>query len=177
MEGRKKKEERKFNVWFWGYVWIPDNRISRYRWQSPVILLSEICASGSVVEYRLAKARVAGSNPVSRSFFLNGGVLFYAVSAVFIFCIFADSFKNLCPCAYSFHPQSGNCIHCLTPLWSVCSLTACVAVMANTGTGLRRLTQAFLHLWGLFSINCPINCGFWQFLSLSRYLLPTTAGL
>ena len=25
-----------------------------------------ICASGSVVEYRLAKARVAGSNPVSR---------------------------------------------------------------------------------------------------------------
>ena len=26
-----------------------------------------ICASGSVVEYRLAKARVAGSNPVSRS--------------------------------------------------------------------------------------------------------------
>ena len=25
------------------------------------------CASGSVVEYRLAKARVAGSNPVSRS--------------------------------------------------------------------------------------------------------------
>lgn len=26
-----------------------------------------LCASGSVVEYRLAKARVAGSNPVSRS--------------------------------------------------------------------------------------------------------------
>ncbi len=26
------------------------------------------CASGSVVEYRLAKARVAGSNPVSRLF-------------------------------------------------------------------------------------------------------------
>ena len=25
------------------------------------------CASGSVVEYRLAKARVAGSNPVLRS--------------------------------------------------------------------------------------------------------------
>ena len=49
-------------------------------------------------------------------FFLNGGVLFYAVSAVFIFCIFTDSFKNLCPCAYSFHPQSGNCIYCLTPL-------------------------------------------------------------
>ena len=29
------------------------------------------CASGSVVEYRLAKARVAGSNPVSRSFYLQ----------------------------------------------------------------------------------------------------------
>ena len=25
-----------------------------------------VCTSGSVVEYRLAKARVAGSNPVSR---------------------------------------------------------------------------------------------------------------
>ena len=32
---------------------------------------SNICASGSVVEYRLAKARVAGSNPVSRSFYLT----------------------------------------------------------------------------------------------------------
>ena len=31
-----------------------------------------LCASGSVVEYRLAKARVAGSNPVSRSFLLSG---------------------------------------------------------------------------------------------------------
>ncbi len=31
-----------------------------------------ISASGSVVEYRLAKARVAGSNPVSRSFILSG---------------------------------------------------------------------------------------------------------
>lgn len=30
-----------------------------------------LCASGSVVEYRLAKARVAGSNPVSRSFYLT----------------------------------------------------------------------------------------------------------
>ena len=28
-----------------------------------------LCASGSVVEYRLAKARVAGSNPVSRFFY------------------------------------------------------------------------------------------------------------
>ena len=28
-------------------------------------ILNYICTSGSVVEYRLAKARVAGSNPVS----------------------------------------------------------------------------------------------------------------
>ena len=37
------------------------------------------CASGSVVEHHLAKARVAGSNPVSRFFywleFLEFGVL------------------------------------------------------------------------------------------------------
>ena len=34
--------------------------------------MSTICTSGSVVEYRLAKARVAGSNPVSCFFyFLN----------------------------------------------------------------------------------------------------------
>ena len=31
-------------------------------------ILYVLCASGSVVEYRLAKARVAGSNPVSRSY-------------------------------------------------------------------------------------------------------------
>ena len=31
------------------------------------VILHHICASGSVVEYRLAKARVAGSNPVSCS--------------------------------------------------------------------------------------------------------------
>ena len=35
------------------------------------------CASGSVVEYRLAKARVAGSNPVSRSFLFLPETLFY----------------------------------------------------------------------------------------------------
>ena len=29
-------------------------------------IIKQRCASGSVVEYRLAKARVAGSNPVSR---------------------------------------------------------------------------------------------------------------
>ena len=33
-----------------------------------------MCTSGSVVEYRLAKARVAGSNPVSCSFKKDGNV-------------------------------------------------------------------------------------------------------
>ena len=33
---------------------------------SLVLRTATKCASGSVVEYRLAKARVAGSNPVSR---------------------------------------------------------------------------------------------------------------
>ena len=37
------------------------------RFPSPAVQLNKLCASGSVVEYRLAKARVAGSNPVSRS--------------------------------------------------------------------------------------------------------------
>ena len=39
------------------------------RFPSPAWLQSKqlICASGSVVEHRLAKARAAGSNPVSRS--------------------------------------------------------------------------------------------------------------
>ena len=40
------------------------------------VLKSTVCASGSVVEYRLAKAGVAGSNPVSRSL--------YAVDTVYI---------------------------------------------------------------------------------------------
>ncbi len=31
-----------------------------------------VCTSGSVVEYRLAKARVAGSNPVSCFLFFKG---------------------------------------------------------------------------------------------------------
>ncbi len=37
------------------------------RYNSFCQCFNHICASGSVVEYRLAKARVAGSNPVSRS--------------------------------------------------------------------------------------------------------------
>ena len=39
------------------------------------------CASGSVVEYRLAKARVAGSNPVSRFVKEVGNVDFTAFPA------------------------------------------------------------------------------------------------
>ena len=47
-----------------GSAWLErwfGTRRSQVRILSP--RLSEICASGSVVEYRLAKARVAGSNP------------------------------------------------------------------------------------------------------------------
>ena len=36
--------------------------------QYVVLKVCYLCTSGSVVEYRLAKARVAGSNPVSCSF-------------------------------------------------------------------------------------------------------------
>ena len=42
-----------------------------------------ICASGSVVERRLAKAKVAGSIPVSRFFLCSGNPYFMRVSAVF----------------------------------------------------------------------------------------------
>ena len=42
-----------------------------------------VCTSGSVVEYRLAKARVAGSNPVSRSFYLTQESCNSKVSCVF----------------------------------------------------------------------------------------------
>ena len=37
--------------------------------QYVVLKVCYLCTSGSVVEYRLAKARVAGSNPVSCSLF------------------------------------------------------------------------------------------------------------
>ena len=40
------------------------------------------CASGSVVEYRLAKARVAGSNPVSRFFYWLELLDFSRISAI-----------------------------------------------------------------------------------------------
>lgn len=43
------------------------------------------CASGSVVEYRLAKARVAGSNPVSRSFIFVGTFVLQRIPAFFVF--------------------------------------------------------------------------------------------
>ena len=46
-----------------------------------------LCTSGSVVEYRLAKARVAGSNPVSCSLINLAKVLIYCTFAIFIlFC-------------------------------------------------------------------------------------------
>ena len=48
-----------------------------------------LCASGSVVEYRLAKARVAGSNPVSRF------VLFAAKDLICI--MFSVAFFSLRP--------------------------------------------------------------------------------
>ena len=46
-----------------------------------------VCTSGSVVEYRLAKARVAGSNPVScselRKRFCYSGISFFMLSYCF----------------------------------------------------------------------------------------------
>ena len=45
------------------------------------------CASGSVVEYRLAKARVAGSNPVSRFFYWLELLDFSRVPAFAWLCI------------------------------------------------------------------------------------------
>ena len=42
------------------------------------------CASGSVVERRLAKAKVAGSIPVSRFFYLSAEARKIRVSAVFL---------------------------------------------------------------------------------------------
>jgi hypothetical protein len=47
-----------------------------------------ICASGSVVEYRLAKARVAGSNPVSRLTIFVRSSLFMRLLAIFCFWSF-----------------------------------------------------------------------------------------
>ena len=44
-----------------------------------------VCASGSVVEYRLAKARVAGSNPVSRFFLFPGIFWFYKEFRAFVY--------------------------------------------------------------------------------------------
>ena len=44
----------------------------------------QICASGSGVERRLAKAKVAGSNPVSRSLLYPGNAVFMRVSGFFI---------------------------------------------------------------------------------------------
>ena len=51
--------------------------------QYVVLKVCYLCTSGSVVEYRLAKARVAGSNPVSRSFYLTQESCNSKVSCVF----------------------------------------------------------------------------------------------
>ena len=40
-------------------------------WVRVQVPSTALCASGSVVEHRLAKARAAGSNPVSRSYYIN----------------------------------------------------------------------------------------------------------
>ena len=49
--------------------------------QYVVLKVCYLCTSGSVVEYRLAKARVAGSNPVScselRKRFCYSGISFF----------------------------------------------------------------------------------------------------
>ena len=47
-----------------------------------------MCASGSVVEHRLAKARVAGSNPVSRSFIFVGTFVLQRIPAFLFLKIF-----------------------------------------------------------------------------------------
>ncbi len=49
---------------------------------------NKICASGSVVEYRLAKARVAGSNPVSRLTNIVRSPYFKRTLAIFHFWSF-----------------------------------------------------------------------------------------
>ena len=56
-------KNRILQVWFNG-------RTSAFQAEnvSSILITCSLCASGSVVEYRLAKARVAGSNPVSRFF-------------------------------------------------------------------------------------------------------------
>ena len=53
------------------------------------------CASGSVVEYRLAKARVAGSNPVSRFFYWLEFLDFSRVPAFFVFWSFLKNSRHL----------------------------------------------------------------------------------
>ena len=51
-----------------------------------------VCTSGSVVEYRLAKARVAGSNPVSCSSLRSGIIV---NSMVPIFCVQRKVYTNV----------------------------------------------------------------------------------
>ena len=51
-----------------------------------------ICASGSAVEHLLAKEGVAGSIPVSRSFFILRGALIILALRIFYFIQFESAF-------------------------------------------------------------------------------------
>ena len=56
--------------------------------QYVVLKVCYLCTSGSVVEYRLAKARVAGSNPVSCSLVNSGKPLNVRASRFFLYFFF-----------------------------------------------------------------------------------------
>ena len=60
------------------------------------------CTSGSVVEHRLAKARAAGSNPVSCFFYFNGNREFIKVSAFLCLPKVVDTSFFYFPSAFSF---------------------------------------------------------------------------
>ena len=72
-------KNRILQVWFNG-------RTSAFQAEnvSSILITCSLCASGSVVEYRLAKARVAGSNPVSRFFYYKNAYSDFTVS-VFLY--------------------------------------------------------------------------------------------
>lgn len=59
-------------------------------------LFDKWCASGSVVERRLAKAKAAGSNPVSRFLFLLLNPKFYKDFGVFIYSALDAPWVNSC---------------------------------------------------------------------------------
>ena len=81
--------------------------------QYVVLKVCYLCTSGSVVEYRLAKARVAGSNPVSCSSLRSGIIV---NSMVPIFCVQRKVYTNVYrktgkikrPCGLEFFRGSGD---------------------------------------------------------------------